>query len=68
MSEEDWDKSNPRILNKMIDLSERMLGTHESANILIVICIVLGALVAVGIGIVLTQAAAPVPQTVISVN
>ncbi len=62
MAEEDWDKANPWILNKMIDLSERMLDSHESANLVIIFCVILSVLAAIALGVVLTQAAAPVHQ------
>ena len=59
MSEEDWDKTNPWILNKMIDMSERLLESNESANLLIIILIVLAVLPVLGIGVLLTRATAP---------
>lgn len=68
MSEEDYDKNNPWILNKMIELSERLLDSHESANLLIIVLIVLAIFPILGIGIVLTRAAAPLHQIEISNN
>ena len=60
MAEENWDPSNPWILNKMIDISERVLDSHESANVLIIVLIVLAVIAIVGVGFLLTYAAAPV--------
>ncbi len=62
MAEEDWDKTNPWILNKMIDISERMLDSHESANLLIIALVILSLFPILGIGVVLTQATAPTHQ------
>ena len=62
MSEEDYDKTNPWILNKMIKISERMLDSHESANILIIVLILLAVLPIFGIGVILTRATAPTHQ------
>lgn len=66
MSEEEYDKTNPWILNKAIQLSERMLDSNKTANILIIVLIVLAILPILGIGIVLTRATAPVNQIEIS--
>jgi len=66
MSEEGGEKKNSGILNKAIGLSERMLDSNKSANILIIVCVGLSVLLALGIGITLTRATAPVHQVEIS--
>ena len=61
MSDEfEYDKSNPWILNKMIEISERLLASHKTANILIIVLILLSMLPLLGIGILVTRAIAPV--------
>ena len=66
MSEEEYDKTNPWILNKAIQLSERMLDSNKTANLLIIVLIVLAILPILGIGIALTRATAPINQIEIS--
>ncbi len=68
MAEEDWEKTNPWILNKTFDLADKMLDSHESANVLISLLIVLSILPILGIGILLTRGAAPTPQVEIQNN
>jgi len=36
MAEEDWEPGNPWILNKVFDIADRILDSHESANVLII--------------------------------
>jgi len=62
MSEEDYDKNNPWILNKLIALSERALESDKNANLVIIACVVLFVLIALGIGLTLTKATAPPHQ------
>lgn len=68
MAEEDWEKANPWILNKAFDLADKMLDSHESANVLISLLIVLSILPILGIGILLTRGAAPAQQVEIRNN
>lgn len=63
MSEDTYDNGNPWILNKMIALSERLLESDKSANILITILILLTLIPAFGIGILVTRGAAPIETT-----
>ncbi len=58
--EEYYDKTNPWILNKVIKLSDRILSSDETANLLIIVLIILGGAALLGIGIITTQAIAPV--------
>ncbi len=62
MAEEDWEKGTPRIIGKTLDWIDRMLDSHESANVLIILLIVLSILPLLGIGILLTRGAAPASQ------
>ena len=65
MAEEDWEAGNPWILNKVFDVADRILDSHESANVFIILLVVLAILPLLGIGILLTRAAAPsVPQQI----
>lgn len=65
MAEEDWEPGNPWILNKAFDVADRILDSHESANVFIILLIVLSILPLLGIGILLTRAAAPaIPQQI----
>jgi len=65
MAEEDWEVGNPWILNKVFDVADRILDSHESANVFIILLVVLAILPLLGIGILLTRAAAPsVPQQI----
>ena len=64
MAEEDWEPANPWILNKAFDLADKMLDSHESANVLISLLIILSILPILGIGILLTRGAAPAQQQV----
>ena len=66
MSEEGDEKKNSGILSKAIALSERMLDSNKSANVLIIVCVMLSVLLALAIGITLTRATAPVHQIEIS--
>ena len=63
MSEDTHDPANPWILNVMIGLSERVLESNTSANILIIVLIILLAIPLLGIGIMTTRAIAPVDST-----
>ncbi len=62
MAEEDWEPGNPWIINKTFDLADRMLDSHESANVLITLLIILSIFPILGIGILLTRGAAPDTQ------
>ncbi|MDO8514041.1 MAG: hypothetical protein Q7S50_00685 [bacterium] len=63
MPEDDsYDKNNPWILNKMIAFSERLFESDKSANLVVIAFVVLFVLMALGIGITLTRATAPVHQ------
>ncbi len=66
MEENEPDKTKPWILNKMIQISERLLDSDETANILITILVLLAFLPALGIGVTLTRATAPTHQVEIS--
>ena len=68
MAEEDWEPGNPWILNKAFDLADRMLDSHESANVLISLLIILSILPILGIGILLTRGAAPATQQPIEIR
>ena len=50
----------------MIQISERLLDSDETANILITILVLLAFLPALGIGVTLTRATAPTHQVEIS--
>ncbi len=63
MSEDTYDNGNPWILNKMIALSERLLESDKSANILIIVLILLCLIPAFGIGILVTRGVAPLDTT-----
>lgn len=64
LTEEEFDPANPWILNKMIQTSEWLLESHETANVLIIVCVGLSVLLALGIGFTLTRATVPVPHQV----
>jgi len=65
MAEEDWEPGNPWILNKIFDVADRILDSHESANVFIILLIVLLILPVLGMGILLTRTVAPpTPQQV----
>ncbi|GEM_PF-3690391 len=65
MAKEDWEAGNPWILNKVFDVADRILDSHESANVFIILLVVLAILPLLGIGILLTRATAPsVPQQI----
>ncbi len=65
MAEEDWEPTNPWILNKIFDVADRILDSHESANVFIILLVVLLMLPLLGMGILLTRVAAPpVPQQI----
>ena len=59
MSEENEESGN-RVLKRIIQWSEYILESNEKANIFFVACVILGVLLALGIGMTLTNAAAPV--------
>lgn len=65
MAEEDWEPGNPWIYNKIFDIADRILDSHESANVFIILLVVLLILPLLGMGILLTRVAAPpVPQQI----
>ena len=65
MAEEDWEAGNPWIYNKVFDFADRILDSHESANVFIILLVVLLILPLLGMGILLTRAAAPpIPQQI----
>lgn len=67
MTENDsYDKNNPWILNKIIELSERLLESDKNANLLVPAFIVIFVLLALGLGITLTRAASPVSHAEVS--
>ncbi len=62
MTEQEWDDGTPKVFKKTLGWIDRMLDSHESANALIILLIVLSILPILGIGILLTRAANPVHQ------
>jgi len=61
MAEEHWDKAIPHTYNKVVDWIDRMLDSHESANVLIILLIMLAIFPIIGMGVLLTRGAAPAP-------
>ncbi len=61
MTEEEWNDGTPKVFKKTVSWIDRMLDSQESANVLIILLIVLSILPLLGIGILLTRAANPVP-------
>lgn len=59
---EEWDDGTPKIFKKTVAWIDRMLDSHESANVLIILLIIIAILPLLGIGILLTRGAAPVQQ------
>ena len=65
MAEEDWEPGNPWILNKVFDIADRILDSHESANVLIILLVVVLILPLLGMGVLLTRSVAPAtPQQI----
>ncbi|OGG50762.1 hypothetical protein A2763_02450 [Candidatus Kaiserbacteria bacterium RIFCSPHIGHO2_01_FULL_54_36] len=63
MSDDEYqdDPTLPRFINRFIGLSERLLASQKSANLLIIVLILLTIIPAFGVGILVTRLAAPHP-------
>ncbi len=66
MPENESDGTKRGITTKLVQISERLLDSNETANVLIIVLVVLAILPILGIGVILTSAAAPTYPTEIS--
>ena len=63
MEKYEYDPAAPWILKKMIATSERLLESHKTANMLIIVLVILFLIPLLGIGILVTLSAAPAPSS-----
>lgn len=62
MSESEVENEDSGIVRKIVKVSEYLLDSNETANVLIAILIALAILPILGIGVILTSATEPVHQ------
>ena len=66
MLENEDDGAKPGITAKIVETSERLLDSNETANVLIIVLVVLAILPILGIGVILTSVPAPTYPTELS--